>query len=70
MDSASIVALTTAFLAVLSAVLGVKYRKWLEKGRLFAKLLDDIITAAEDDEVSKEEFQRIIATAKKITEEQ
>jgi hypothetical protein len=43
----------------------VKYRQGLEKARLFAELLDNIITAAEDDEVSEEEFQRVVATAKK-----
>jgi hypothetical protein len=35
--------------------LGAKYKKWLEKGRLFAKLLDDIIEAAEDDKVTEVE---------------
>ena len=44
-------------------------RKWLEKGRLLAKLLDDIIAAAEDDKITEEEFQRIIAEAKKIASE-
>ncbi len=70
MDLSSIVALTSAFLTVVSVFLGVKYRQGLEKARLFAKLLDEIITAAEDDKVSEEELQRIIATAKKIAEEQ
>jgi pheromone shutdown protein TraB len=70
MDSSSIVALASAFLTVVSVILGVKYRQGLEKARLLAKLLNDIITATEDDEVSEKEFQRIIATAKKIAEEQ
>jgi len=65
MDTASLVAPASAFLTVVSVVLGVKYRQGLEKARLFAELLDDIIIAAEDDEVSEEEFQRVVATAKK-----
>ena len=40
--------------------LGAKYLKWLEWGRLFAELLDDIVAAAED------EFQKIVAEAKKV----
>jgi len=69
MDSASIVALATAVLSVVSVFLGVKYRKWLERARLFAELLSDIIAAAEDDKVSEEEFQNIVAAAKRVVEE-
>ena len=64
MDSASIVALTTAFLTVISVFLGVKYRQGLEKVRLFAQLLSDIIVAAEDEKVTEEEFRQIVAAAK------
>jgi len=46
--------------------LGAKYRKWLERGRLFTKLFEDIVAAAEDDKISEEEFQRIVAEAKKV----
>jgi hypothetical protein len=66
MDIAFLVALASTFLTVASVFLGAKYRKWLERGRLFAKLLDDIVVAAEDDKVSEEEFQRIVADAKKV----
>jgi hypothetical protein len=66
MESDSIVAITTAFLTLISVFLGAKYRKWLEKGRLFAKLFYDIVAAAEDDQVSEEEFQKIVAQAKKV----
>ena len=48
MNSASLVALASAFLTVVSVVLGVKYRQGLEKVRLFAKLLDDINTVSYD----------------------
>lgn len=66
MESGLIVALASAVFAVVSVFLGAKYRKWLAKARLFAKLLDDIIAAAEDDKISEEEFQRIVATAKQV----
>lgn len=56
MDSTSLVALTSAFLAVVSVILGVKYRQGLRKARLFAELLEDIVKAAED-EVSEEELK-------------
>ena len=69
MESSSFVAVVTAVLSVVSLFLGVKYRKWLERGRLFAELLDDIIAAAEDDNVTEEEFQKIVAEAKKVTAE-
>lgn len=66
MENSSIVAVATAVLSLISVFLGAKYRKWLERGRLFAELLDDIIAAAEDDNVSEEEFQKIVTEAKKV----
>ena len=64
--SDSVVAVVTAVLSIVSVFLGVKYRKWLEKGKLFAELLDDVVAAAEDDAVSEEEFQRIVVKAKLV----
>jgi len=69
MDSASVVALATAFLSVVSVFLGVKYRQGLKKARLFADLLNDVVAAAEDDKVTEEEFQNIVAAAKRVVEE-
>ena len=69
MESDSIVAIATAVLSAVSVFLGAKYRKWLGRGRLFAELLDDIIAAAEDDNVTEEEFQKIVAEAKKVAAE-
>ena len=66
MESGSIVAVATAVLSVVSVFLGVKYRKWLDRGRLFAELFDDIVAAAEDDAVSEEEFQKIVVKAKLV----
>ena len=53
MENGSIIAVATAVLTVVSVFLGAKYRKWLERGRLFAELFDDIVAAAEDDKVSE-----------------
>jgi hypothetical protein len=66
MESSSIVAVVTAVLSIVSLFFGAKYRKWLDRGRLFAKLFDDIVAAAEDDKISEEEFQKIVAEAKKV----
>ena len=66
MESGSIVVVATAVLSVVSVFLGVKYRKWLEKGKLLAELLDAVVAAAEDDAVSEEEFQSIVAKAKLV----
>ena len=66
MESGSIVAVATAVLSVVSVFLGAKYRKCLERGRLFAELLDDLVAAAEDDAVSEEEFQKIVLKAKLV----
>ena len=66
MESGSIVAVTSAILTIVSVFLGAKYREWLGKGRLLAKLFDDIVAATEDDKISEEEFQKIVAEAKKV----
>jgi hypothetical protein len=66
MEIGSFIAVVTAVLSVVSLFLGAKYRKWLDRGRLFAKLFDDIVAAAEDDKISEEEFQKIVAEAKKV----
>ena len=66
MESGSIVVVATAVLSVVSVFLGAKYRKWLARGKLLAELFDDAVAAAEDDAVSEEEFQRIVAAAKQV----
>ena len=66
MESSSIVTLITAVLTIVSLFLGTKYKKWLDRGRLFAELLGDIVAAAEDDAVSEEEFQKIVVKAKLV----
>jgi len=69
MESGSFVAVATAILTVVSVFLGVKYRQGLRKVRLFADLLNDVVAAAEDDKVTEEEFQNIVAAAKRVVEE-
>ena len=66
MESGSIVAVATAVLSIVSVFLGAKYKKWLAKGKLLAELFDDVVAAAEDDAVSEEEFQKIVAKAKLV----
>ncbi|MEJ2272613.1 MAG: hypothetical protein P8X91_09115 [Candidatus Bathyarchaeota archaeon] len=56
-------------MTVVSVFLGAKYRKWLEKGRLLAALLDDIIEAAEDDMVSEEEFSEICSPSSPVPQQ-
>ncbi len=68
MEITSFVVLLTAILSVLSAVLGVKYRHWLNKAKLFSKLLDDLVAAIEDDKLSEDELQQLITTAKELME--
>ena len=66
MESGSFVTVATAVLSLVSVFLGAKYKKWLERGRLFAKLFDDLVAAAEDDKISEEEFQSIVVKAKLV----
>jgi len=66
MEIGSIAAVATAVLAIAAAFLGAKYRKWLRRARLFARLLKNIVEAAEDDKVSEEELKQIIAKAKQV----
>jgi hypothetical protein len=69
METGLIGAVASVVLAMASAFLGAKYRNWLKRARLFAELLDDVIAAAEDDSISEEEFQKIVADAKKLAAE-
>jgi len=66
MDCGSIAAVVSAVLALASVVLGAKYRQGLRKAKQLTQLLDEIIEAAEDNEVSEEEFQQIVAKAKRV----
>lgn len=48
----------------LEAVLGAKYKQGKGKAKQLLDLLNAIIEAAEDDKVTEEEFQKIVADAK------
>jgi len=66
MESSSITILIGAFLAIASVVFGVKYKQGKGKATELTDLLSTIIKAAEDDEVTEEEFQRIVASVKAL----
>jgi hypothetical protein len=69
METDLIAAVASVVLAMASAFLGAKYRQWIGKARLFSELLGEIVAAAEDDEISEEEFHKIVAKAKQVTAE-
>ena len=64
----SFVVLVTAILSVASAFLGMKYRSWIKKAKLFSKLLGELVAAIEDDKLSEDEVQQLITTAKELME--
>lgn len=66
MDSGSIAVLVSSVLAIASTVFGAKWSQGKSKANQLLKLLNDIIAAAEDDKVSEEEFQKIVADAKEL----
>ncbi|MCW4022433.1 MAG: hypothetical protein ACOWW1_04015 [archaeon] len=68
MDTASFMILVTAILSVASMFLGVKYRHWVNKSKLFSKLLCELVAAIEDDKLSEDEVQQLITTAKELME--
>jgi len=65
---ASIAVLIGAVLAAASVVFGAKYNQGKAKAKELAQLLTEVIEAAEDNEVSEEEFQNIVASSKQILE--
>ena len=68
MEITSFVVLVTVILSVASAFLGVKYRHWVNKAKLFSKFLSDLVAAIEDDKLSEDEVQQLITTAKELME--
>jgi hypothetical protein len=68
MDYASIAVLIGSALAAASVVFGAKYKQGKVKAKQLAQLLSEVIEAAEDNEVSEEEFQKIVASSKQILE--
>jgi hypothetical protein len=66
MDYASIAVLIGTALAAASALFGAKYKQGKAKAKQLTQLLTEVIEAAEDNEVSEEEFQKIVASSKQI----
>ena len=63
---ASIAVLIGTVLAAASVVFGAKYNQGKAKAKQLVHLLNQVIEAAEDNEVSEEEFQKIVTSSKQI----
>jgi hypothetical protein len=67
-DVEAIVTIITSVLAILAAILGAKYKVGKDtvtgKATLIAKLLNDVVEAAEDNAVDEAEFQKIVEDVK------
>jgi hypothetical protein len=68
MDYSFIALLIGSVLAAASVVFGAKYKQGKAKAKQLVLLLNEVIEAAEDNEVSEEEFQNIVASSKQILE--
>ena len=64
MDYSSIAILIGSVLAAASVIFGAKYKQGKGKVKQLIDLLTTVIKAAEDNEVTEEEFQKIVASAK------
>ncbi len=68
LDATSIVALASSFLTIAGVVIGAKWQYSKSKACQLTKLLDLILEAAEDDKITEDEFQGIVAAAKSLTD--
>jgi len=68
MEYESISVLIGALLTIASLILGAKYKQGKGKAKQLTDLLTTIIKAAEDDEITENEFQKIVASAKGFLE--
>jgi hypothetical protein len=66
LDVGTTAAVATLLLAVASALFGAKYKQVKGKASQARDLLDGVIEAAEDDEVSEKDFQKVVASAKRL----
>jgi hypothetical protein len=69
LDAVSAAALASAVLTILSVLLGTKYRAGKAKAKQLAKLLSTVVEAAEDDEVTEDEFHGVVVAAKALLSE-
>jgi hypothetical protein len=68
MDYAIIATIVTLVLTLAASVFGAKYSQGKGKLAKIAGLLDDVVVAAQDDQVTEAEFQKIVADAKAVRE--
>lgn len=66
MEYSFVAILVGAFLATASVVFGAKYKQGKGKARQLNSLLTIVIKAAEDDNVTEKEFQKIVASTKAL----
>ena len=66
LDVGTAAAVATLLLAVASALFGAKYKQAKGKATKVRDVLDSVIDAAEDDAVSEEEFQKVVASALRL----
>ena len=66
MDAASVAALVTSALTIISVLIGAKWQLGKSKAAQLTQLLNLILSAAEDNAVSEEEFQGIVTVAKTL----
>lgn len=66
LDTTSISVLAGSLLAIVSLLFGATYQKVKAKLKQLQELLATIIEADEDDKVTEEEFEKIIAKAKAL----
>lgn len=66
MDLVLVAAVISILLSVAAAVFGVNYKQAKDK---VTKLLSDVIAAVEDDKISEEELQKIVADVKAFLKE-
>ena len=64
MDATSILTLISLVLTFVTSVVGVKYQKFKACASDAIKIGEDLIKAAEDNQISEEEFQKLAADAK------
>jgi hypothetical protein len=69
LDAVSVAALASAVLTILSVMLGTKYRDGKAKAKQLAKLLANVVEAAEDNEVTEDEFHSVVEAAKVLLNE-
>jgi hypothetical protein len=69
MDYATIATIITLVLTIISSTAGYKYAQAKTKLSQVLKLLTIVYDAAKDNQVSEEEFQEIVDSAKDVVDE-